>query len=191
MPACTSPDSCFQAPGRGCKPVSLGSCKGISSNSAAMALTNIRKLSHCVFGCKPIGILPELHYVIHVRPPKFVFRLHKCELGAKPAQLDTAFQHMSQSEEQSDPQSHSQSDPQPHAQPHPQSDPQAHPQAHPQARPQSDPQPNPCPTPSHTPSYPPSLTLSLRLGHNPSLGPNLLPSPSFALQLLSCNLSRK
>ena len=70
-------------------------------------------------------------------------------------------------------------------------DPQSDPEAHPQPRPQSDPQPNPCPTPSHTPSYPPSLTLSLRLGHNPSLGPNLLPSPSFALQLLSCNLSRK
>jgi len=166
MPACTSADSCFQASGRGCKPVSLGSC--IPSNSAAMALTNIRKLSHCVFGCKPvvlqpIGILPELHYVIHVRPPGFVCRLHRYEQGAKPAQLDTAFQHMSQSEEQSDPQSHS----------------------------QSDPQLTPSHTPSHTPSRTPSLTLSLRLGHNPSLGPTLLLSPSVALQLLSCNLSRK
>ena len=131
MPACTSADSCFQASGRGCKPVSLGSC--IPSNSAAMALTNIRKVSHCVFGCKPvglqpIGILPELHYVIHVCPPGFVCRLHRYEQGAKPAQLDTAFQHMSQSEEQSDPQSHSQSDPQPQAGPQPQSRPHSAPQ---------------------------------------------------------------
>jgi len=38
-----------------------------------------------------MGMLPELHYVvhvqIHVRPFEFVRRLHRYELGAKPAQL--------------------------------------------------------------------------------------------------------
>ncbi|DBA84502.1 TPA: hypothetical protein ACH3X1_006120 [Trebouxia sp. C0004] len=74
---------------------------------------------------------------------------------------DTAIQHMSRSEED---QSNHQSDP-----------------SHP-----------PSLTPTHNPHPHPPPNLALRLGHNPpSLGPNLLPSPSLALQLLSCNLSKK
>ena len=39
---------------------------------------------------QPIGILPELHYVIHVGPAEFVRRLHNYELESKPAQLRRA-----------------------------------------------------------------------------------------------------
>ncbi len=41
-------------------------------------------------GLQPVGVLPELHYVIHVCRRIFVRRLHRYKLEAKPAQLRRA-----------------------------------------------------------------------------------------------------